>query len=72
MKVLACGVCHGDGLVKNGGSYPGLEYPRIPGHEIIGVIEKIGPGVRGLEYNLDGLGLSSLQTNFQMISFQES
>ncbi|MDR3542055.1 MAG: alcohol dehydrogenase catalytic domain-containing protein [Desulfosporosinus sp.] len=46
VKVLACGVCHGDAMVKNGGNYPGLEYPRIPGHEIIGVIEKLGPGVR--------------------------
>jgi propanol-preferring alcohol dehydrogenase len=45
VKVLACGVCHGDVTVKNGGHYPGLEYPRIPGHEIVGVIEKMGAGV---------------------------
>jgi propanol-preferring alcohol dehydrogenase len=49
VKVLACGVCHGDDIVKKGGHYPGLEYPRIPGHEIIGVIEKIGTGVNGYE-----------------------
>jgi len=40
IKVSSCGVCHGDDIVKKGGNYPGLEYPRIPGHEIIGVIEK--------------------------------
>ena len=47
VKVLACGLCHGDVMVKNGGHYPGLAYPRIPGHEVIGVIEKTGPGVSG-------------------------
>ncbi len=47
VKVLACGVCHGDAMVKDGGHFPGLEYPRIPGHEIIGVIDEIGPGVNG-------------------------
>jgi propanol-preferring alcohol dehydrogenase len=49
VKVLACGVCHGDDIVKNGGHFPGLEYPRIPGHEIIGIIDKIGTGVSGYE-----------------------
>jgi len=49
IKVLACGVCHGDDIVKSGGNYPGIEYPRIPGHEIIGVIEKVGIGVDGYE-----------------------
>ncbi|MDR3585926.1 MAG: alcohol dehydrogenase [Desulfosporosinus sp.] len=49
IKVSACGVCHGDDVVKSGGHYPGIEYPRIPGHEIIGVIEKIGAGVEGYE-----------------------
>jgi 2-desacetyl-2-hydroxyethyl bacteriochlorophyllide A dehydrogenase len=49
VKVLACGVCRGDEMVKNGGHYPGLEYPRIPGHEIIGVIEKMGTGVNQYE-----------------------
>ncbi|AJH00898.1 alcohol dehydrogenase [Clostridium beijerinckii] len=47
IKILACGVCHGDALVKEGGNYPGLSYPRIPGHEIIGVIDKIGSDVTG-------------------------
>ena len=43
IKVEACGVCHGDAIVKDG-TFPGLRYPRIPGHEVIGAIEKLGPG----------------------------
>lgn len=49
IKVSACGVCHGDDIVKKGGNYPGIAYPRIPGHEIIGVIEKMGSDVSGYE-----------------------
>lgn len=45
IKILACGVCHGDAMVKRGASYPGLNYPRIPGHEVVGEIDKLGPGV---------------------------
>jgi D-arabinose 1-dehydrogenase-like Zn-dependent alcohol dehydrogenase len=45
IKVEACGVCHGDSAVKDGGPYP-ISYPRIPGHEVIGVINAVGPGVR--------------------------
>lgn len=41
IKVHACGVCHGDALVKYGG-YPGLTYPRTPGHEVVGTITKLG------------------------------
>jgi D-arabinose 1-dehydrogenase-like Zn-dependent alcohol dehydrogenase len=44
IKVQACGVCHSDALVKEGG-WPGLRYPRIPGHEVAGVIDEIGEGV---------------------------
>lgn len=44
IKVEACGVCHSDALVKNGGSYP-IAYPRVPGHEVIGVIDALGTGV---------------------------
>jgi D-arabinose 1-dehydrogenase-like Zn-dependent alcohol dehydrogenase len=41
IKVEACGICHGDAIVKQG-YYPGLTYPRTPGHEVVGVIEKVG------------------------------
>ncbi len=44
IKVEACGICHSDALVKEG-LWPGLQYPRVPGHEIAGRIDKIGPEV---------------------------
>jgi len=44
IKVEACGVCHSDVLTKDG-LWPGIEYPRIPGHEVAGVIDEIGTGV---------------------------
>jgi D-arabinose 1-dehydrogenase-like Zn-dependent alcohol dehydrogenase len=44
VQVEACGVCHGDALVKEGG-FPGLTYPRVPGHEIVGRVTELGPGV---------------------------
>jgi alcohol dehydrogenase/propanol-preferring alcohol dehydrogenase len=44
IKVEACGICHSDALVKEG-YWPGIQYPRVPGHEIAGRIDKIGPGV---------------------------
>jgi D-arabinose 1-dehydrogenase-like Zn-dependent alcohol dehydrogenase len=46
IKVQACGVCHSDSLVKEG-TWPGLQYPRVPGHEVIGIIDSVGPGVAG-------------------------
>ncbi len=44
LKVEACGVCHSDSLVKEG-HMPGIRYPRIPGHEVAGVIQAVGVGV---------------------------
>ena len=44
IKVEACGVCHSDAFVRGGG-YPGLVLPRIPGHEIAGRIDAVGPNV---------------------------
>lgn len=44
IKVEACGICHSDALVKEG-LWPGLQYPRVPGHEIAGRVDKIGPDV---------------------------
>jgi alcohol dehydrogenase len=46
VKVQACGVCHSDALTI-GGHMPGIVYPRIPGHEVIGVIDELGPAVEG-------------------------
>lgn len=44
VKVLACGVCHSDMFVQSGG-FPGLVLPRVPGHEIAGVVDAVGAGV---------------------------
>src|ERR1700723_2868589 len=44
IKVQACGVCHSDSLTKEG-LWPGIQYPRVPGHEIAGVIDEVGEGV---------------------------
>jgi D-arabinose 1-dehydrogenase-like Zn-dependent alcohol dehydrogenase len=46
VRVEACGICHSDAFVKDG-LWPGLKYPRVPGHEIAGRIEAIGGGVTG-------------------------
>src|SRR5262245_20368767 len=46
VKVEACGVCHSDAGVVTG-SFPGVEYPRIPGHEVAGVIDALGADVTG-------------------------
>ncbi len=45
VKVEACGICHSDSLVKEG-LWPGMQYPRVPGHEIIGVVDRVGDGVK--------------------------
>ena len=46
IRVHACGVCHGDAFIVEG-KRPNLTYPRIPGHEVIGEIEAIAPGIAG-------------------------
>ncbi|WP_428541436.1 alcohol dehydrogenase [Rhodopila sp.] len=46
IRVQACGVCHSDSITVQG-QMPGLVYPRIPGHEIIGIIDALGPDVDG-------------------------
>jgi D-arabinose 1-dehydrogenase-like Zn-dependent alcohol dehydrogenase len=46
VKVQACGICHSDSMTKEG-HWPGLQYPRVPGHEIAGVIEETGARVEG-------------------------
>jgi len=46
IKVEACGVCHSDAMTKEG-LWPGIEYPRVPGHEIAGVIDAVGTTVVG-------------------------
>jgi len=48
VKVLACGVCHSDAFVKHGG-FPGIAYPRVPGHEVAGVVDALGPDVANFQ-----------------------
>jgi D-arabinose 1-dehydrogenase-like Zn-dependent alcohol dehydrogenase len=44
MKVQACGVCHSDQFTKEG-TWPGIQYPRVPGHEVVGLIDELDAGV---------------------------
>jgi D-arabinose 1-dehydrogenase-like Zn-dependent alcohol dehydrogenase len=46
IKVEACGICHSDAMTKEG-LWPGIQYPRVPGHEVAGIVDAIGPGVLG-------------------------
>lgn len=48
IKIQACGVCHSDSLTVEG-SWPGIQYPRVPGHEVAGVVDDVGPGVSAWE-----------------------
>ncbi|MDR9457511.1 MAG: alcohol dehydrogenase [Salegentibacter sp.] len=45
IKVEACGICHSDAFVKDG-IFPGIEYPRVPGHEVVGIVEQVGEKVK--------------------------
>ena len=44
IKVQACGICHSDSITKEG-HFPGIQYPRVPGHEVVGVVDAVGAGV---------------------------
>lgn len=46
IKVQACGICHSDSFTKEG-NWPGIQYPRVPGHEVAGIIDAVGAGVAG-------------------------
>jgi len=46
IKVNACGVCHSDAIIVEG-RRPGIKYPRVPGHEVAGVVDALGDGVTG-------------------------
>lgn len=48
VNVKACGICHSDAFVKEG-TFPGIEYPRVPGHEVAGVVDKVGAEVTAWE-----------------------
>src|SRR5205807_8849594 len=44
IKVQACGICFSDHLTKDG-IFPGIQYPRVPGHEVAGIVDELGPGL---------------------------
>ena len=44
IRVQACGICHSDSMLKEG-LFPGIQYPRVPGHEVAGQVDAVGPGV---------------------------
>ena len=46
IRVQACGLCHSDAFTKEG-QWPGIQYPRVPGHEVVGLIDELGAGVSG-------------------------
>src|SRR6516162_11848140 len=46
LRVEACGICHSDAATVDGG-FPGISYPRVPGHEVVGRIDALGSGVQG-------------------------
>ena len=46
IKVQACGICHSDVFTKEG-LWPGIQYPRVPGHEVVGIVDEVGAGVSG-------------------------
>jgi D-arabinose 1-dehydrogenase-like Zn-dependent alcohol dehydrogenase len=46
IRVEACGICHSDSLTREG-TYPGIQYPRVPGHEVAGIVDAVGAGVVG-------------------------
>jgi D-arabinose 1-dehydrogenase-like Zn-dependent alcohol dehydrogenase len=48
IRIQACGICHSDVMTKEG-LWPGMKFPRVPGHEIAGVIDSVGKGVEGWE-----------------------
>src|SRR5437870_1341875 len=48
VRVQACGVCHSDSYPKDG-TFPGVSYPVVPGHEVAGVVDALGDGVHGWE-----------------------
>jgi D-arabinose 1-dehydrogenase-like Zn-dependent alcohol dehydrogenase len=45
IKVKACGICHSDALTKEG-VWPGIQYPRVPGHEVAGIVDEVSATAR--------------------------
>jgi len=64
IRVQACGVCHSDSLTKLG-LWPGIQYPRVPGHEVAGILDAVAPDVPRLQVGQRvGLGWHGGHCNF--------
>ncbi|HEY9125567.1 MAG TPA: alcohol dehydrogenase [Acidobacteriaceae bacterium] len=63
IRVQACGVCHSDSITKFG-LFPGIDYPRAPGHEVAGILEAVGEGVRFQVGQRVGLGWHGGHCNY--------
>ena len=50
INVQACGICHSDVFTKEG-LWPGIQYPRVPGHEVAGIIDAVGPDRKSTRLN---------------------
>lgn len=50
IQVKACGICHSDCFTREG-QFPGIQFPRIPGHEVAGIIDAVGPDVKAWKVN---------------------
>ena len=67
IKVQACGICHSDSLTKEG-TWPGIRYPRAPGHEVAGMIDAVAPALRGGMVGTPCLLMPFRDADWQMIS----
>ena len=65
IKVEACGICHGDSLVKEGHT-PGIKYPITPGHEVVGIVHKVGTSGCDMENRTEGWRGLAWRTLFSM------
>ncbi|HEU5351352.1 MAG TPA: alcohol dehydrogenase [Terracidiphilus sp.] len=64
IRVQACGVCHSDSLTRLG-HWPGIQYPRVPGHEVAGILDAVAPGVPRFQVGQSvGLGWHGGHCNF--------
>jgi|SRR5271157_192530 len=59
IQVDACGICHGDAVAKEG-HFPGITYPRVPGHEVVGTVRKTGSSVSAWKTGRRGMAWRSL------------
>jgi D-arabinose 1-dehydrogenase-like Zn-dependent alcohol dehydrogenase len=65
VKVQACGICHSDMMTKEG-LWPGLQYPRVPEHEIAGIVDSVGAGAEQWHRAHDRLAIARFRKRSQV------